>query len=51
MAGKTKTVYLKDGEPEIAEKAARYAAFHEGKTLGDLLMERCRDILDKYKKD
>ncbi len=51
MAGKTKTVYLKDGETEISKEASRLAIFHEGKTLGDLLIEKCREIISKYKKD
>ncbi len=48
MAGKTKTIYLKDGETEIAKEAARLAAFHEAKSLGDLLIERCKEVIAKY---
>jgi len=48
MAGRTKTIYLKEGEHDIAKQAARLAAFHEDKTLGDLLIERCKEIIRLY---
>ena len=48
MAGKTKTIYLKTGNEDITEQAKRLAAFHERKTLGDLFIEKCKEIIAKY---
>jgi hypothetical protein len=48
MPGKTKTLYLKEGETEIAKEAAKLAAFYESKSLGDLLIERCKEVIAKY---
>lgn len=48
MTGKTKTIYVKTDNEGIAEEAKRLAAFHEGKTLGDLFIEKCKEIIEKY---
>lgn len=48
MAGKTKTIYLKTGNDDVVEDAKRYAAYHEGKTLGDLFIEKCKEVIAKY---
>lgn len=49
MAGKTKTIYLKSNTEEtIVNEAKRFAAYHENKTLGDLFIEKCKEIVHKY---
>mgnify|MGYP003393067232 CR=1 FL=1 len=47
----TRTVYIKDTDVEIVNRAAKLLAFHEDIGLGTLLTDQCRIIIKKYEPD
>jgi hypothetical protein len=48
MMPRNLTLYVNDSDRKTVVDAKRYLAFHEGKSLSQLVIEMCGEIVKRY---